>query len=178
MSVTVTSQTAEELAQSVAQGANALETSRRVGWAKAFDNARRADSAERDLNVSREDNRILTKFAARAYGALLVSLGNGRIVQLFPSGDIAAVVSWLPDSQLNAGIKAMAKLLGAQRDELNQIREQIDLAKRQRELADIAKTDQRWKQVERVVRRDIMAQFNIPTDEEFFGWLTKYNSDG
>jgi hypothetical protein len=152
-----------------------IETGRRVGWAKAFDALRRADSAERDVNVLRADNRILASFAARCYGALEVT-AKKRVTELF-RGDHHDLVGYFPQGPLNKGRDAMRTLLGKQQDELNALRRRIEEL-RQGSLPELqAESDRRWVAAKREVRRDLMEQFGIPDDDAFFGWLARYREE-
>lgn len=172
MSIQVSEETVERLSDSVNAGAHALDTGRRVGWAKAFEAMRRADSAERDVNMLRDDNRILSAFAARAYGALVETVGTERIAALF-RGDHHEMKGYFPQGPLNAGRDSMRRLLGIKRDELNAIRAHIAAAKdERRELQ--PEVDRRWVAAKQAVREDLKQQFGIPSDGEFFRWLGQY----
>jgi hypothetical protein len=148
-----------------------IESGRRVGWAKAFEALRRADSAERDVNVLRSDNRILASFAARCYGALEVT-ADKRVTELF-RGDNHELASYLPQGPLDQGRDAMRALLGKRRDELNTLRRRIGTLRGV--LPELqAESDRRWVAAKRKVRSELMEQFGIPDDDEFFGWLAQY----
>lgn len=163
----------EETVENFGHGIRGIETGRRVGWAKAFEALRRADSAERDVNILRADNKILAAFAARAYGALEVTCKK-RIHELF-RGDSHELVTYFSEGPLNNGRDAMRRLLGKQQDELNALRQRIAVLKGERaELAE--ESEKRWVAARRAVREDLMEQFGIPSDEEFFRWLSEYKA--
>lgn len=158
----------EETVESVGGAARGLEAGRRVGWARAFDAERRADSAEYDVNILRGDTKMLSAFAARAYGALAVTVGK-RIDELF-RGDNHELKSWLPRGALHEGGDAMRRLLGKQADELARIRAEIAVVKGERHaLAAKVFTAARRAELERLVE-----EFGFPGEEELLRWLGEY----
>jgi hypothetical protein len=120
----------EDTIEAAGYAAHGLEAGRRVGWAKAFEFMRRADTAERDVNVLRGDIKILSSFAAVAYGALEVTCKN-RITELF-RGDNNELKTYLPQPPLNKGRDAMRGLIGRRADELNAVRRDIAEARAER----------------------------------------------
>lgn len=100
----------EETIEAVGHGIRGIETGRRVGWAKAFEALRRADSAERDVNMLRSDNKILAAFAARAYGALDEMLGEDALNTLF-RGDNHELKSYFADGPFFAGKDAARTII-------------------------------------------------------------------
>lgn len=100
----------EKTIEAAGVAVNVMDASRRVGWGKAFDAMRRADSAERDVNVLRSDNKILAAFAARAYGALNEMLGDEGVNGLF-RGDNHELKSYFADGPFFAGKDAARRVI-------------------------------------------------------------------
>lgn len=142
-----------------------LETGRRVGWARAFDAERRADSAERDVNVLRSDVKILTAFAAQAYGALEATCGK-RTSELF-RGVNHEVKTFFPQGQINKGCDAMRKMLGQRADELNRLRGEIADARLERH----AISDKVFTAAKKFVLRELMDRFEFDSEDALYSWL-------
>jgi hypothetical protein len=177
----------EELAHSVNIATNSLEIGRRVGWAKAFDAMRRADTAERDFNVMTADRDILANFGARALGALTVILDRA-VNELF-RGDHHELKSFFPDGPFRSGqdaarslmnrglvaaavIKLRAEIL-EQQARLDVLRQQhVELKKRHGELAE--ETERARRANKRAVHADLCEQFGFADQATFFGYLAKY----
>jgi len=158
----------EDTLESAGQAVHGIECGRRVGWAKAFEAIRRADSAERDVNVLRADNRILAGFAARTYGTLEQLVGVKRIDALF-RGDNHDFKGYFPQGPLNQGRDAGRRLLGQQADELARLRTAI--ASHKAELTDLIHTGDHLK------LGWLMKRFAIPSEDELMAWLARYESE-
>jgi hypothetical protein len=159
----------DEAVDTVVRIGGAVEAGRRVGWAKAFEALRRADSAEYDVNILRGDVKMLSNMCARIFGSLQVTVGRNRMNELM-RGDHHELQGYLPQGPLNMGRDAMHKLLGDRRDELNEIRAQIENAKTERHwLGEKAVKSIRAKQLV-----TLMEEYGIPNEDELRAWLDNY----
>jgi hypothetical protein len=168
----------EETIDAAGIAVRGIDAGRRVGWARAFDAIRRADSAEHDVNMLRSDNRILCSFAARAYGALEVTCTRNRIDELF-RGDNHELAGYFPQGPLNNGRDAMRRLINDRHDELTRIRAQIDEAKAERKDILAGTYEVREKAFQAARRKDrqaLMEEFEIPNQEELLWWLGRYRT--
>lgn len=152
----------EELPDTMFRG---VESGRRVGWARAFEAERRADTAERDVNVVRSDMKIMTAFAAQAYGALEITCGK-RVAELF-RGVNHEVKTFFPQGQINKGRDGMRKLLGQRTDELNGLRVKIRDARAENYTFE----PKRWDAAQRKVIDELVARFEFESPEQMYEWL-------
>lgn len=132
-----------------------LDASRRVGWAKMFDAKRRADMAEQDLNIVREDAELLCRFGAFTYG-VLYEIGAESLVR----EDERALKSFFADGPFRAGgtaaqawvkqrtereymcaerVKRLGELIADRQNWLDHLHE--DIKELRRDIAELAKTD-------------------------------------
>lgn len=163
----------EDTIETAGNVANAIDAGRRVGWAKAFEALRRADSAERDVNVLRADVKILSSFAARIYGALEVTCGV-RINEVF-RGDNHEFKSFFPQGPMNQGRDAMRKLLADRGDELNEIRAEIRSERAERQKV----REGRFRAAQEQVVQRLADSYGFRDKEEMMDWLAQHrNTDG
>lgn len=149
--------------------ARGAEASRRAGWARAFDAIQRADSAEHDVNVLRDDLRLLTNFSARLYGILEVIAGKHRINELF-RGDNHALKSYLPKGALDEGGDAGRKLLGKKTDELTKLRQEIAAMQSDHHVL----SQKAFQAAMHKSRQELLQEFNIPDEDALLAWLAQY----
>ena len=114
----------EDTIEAAAFGMRGIESGRRVGWAKAFDAMRRADSAERDINMIRSDIRILSNFAARAFGALTELLSDQAVTMLF-RGDQHELKSYFPDGPYYKGKDDARRVYAAEEPRIREMERRI-----------------------------------------------------
>lgn len=150
-----------------------VESGRRVGWAKAFEFMRRADSAEHDVNVLRSDVKILSSFAARAYGALEVTVSRGRMDELF-RGDNGELVGFFPEGPLNNGRDAMRRLLAKKLDEYSDVRRRVKEAQDESKPILQAASDKMFAAAKRAVAEEWMARYGIPDAETLDAWMSQF----
>jgi len=177
----------EETIDAAGIAVRGLDAGRRVGWARAFDALRRADSAEHDVNVLRADVKTLSSFAARIYGALMEVVTQNQLNELF-RGDNIDLEGFLPEGPLFKGKDAMRNLLAKEESRLAKsvrhhtemlANQQVKLATEKARLAELkadrmALSDKAFETARRMELERLMEQFGIPDEAELTRWLTRY----
>ena len=100
----------EEATEALTKSVIAMDSSRRVGWAKAFEFERQTDEVLRDLNLARGDLDSMCGFAAYLYG--FVSVVEPKLAKNWVASE-AVALSMLPSTPLRLGRAAGRQWMNA-----------------------------------------------------------------
>jgi hypothetical protein len=112
-----------------------LDVSRRVGWARSYEALDQKEELERDLNIARGDNLLLSKFCGFSYG-ILQSLGLEALYDdnFFRGrgGDISSISSAFTQQSISAGKSAGDQWLDRNKRSSEECRSTIEIIEARR----------------------------------------------
>ncbi len=101
-------------AEALAKAVNVMDSSRRVGWAKAYSAAEQADAAARDANIARGDRDAFQRGLSYLYG-LVIELSNGALNGLLAHAikEVAGADSLMDEAAVKQGRRRGVSLRAA-----------------------------------------------------------------